>query len=139
MSDGVDCFHMVDFEAWTKAVDFKLVDGGRDYERHNRLLNGLQDVIGWPYGGEIGWSDGIATSPTACRYELLNLLALFVKLTLLIFELSLLFFLAPTLGFDLVFYFTLLIQIIVILSLIGRWRCAVAERVKPLRACGGKK
>src|SRR2546427_707773 len=45
-SEGIECFHMVDFEAWAKPFDFKLPDGSRDYKRHHRILNGLLEVIG---------------------------------------------------------------------------------------------
>jgi hypothetical protein len=43
--EGIDCFHMTDFEKWKKPFDFRLPDGSRDYERHNRILNGLLEVI----------------------------------------------------------------------------------------------
>jgi hypothetical protein len=43
--EGIECFHMTDFEKWKEPFDFKLPDGSRDYERHNRILNGLLEVI----------------------------------------------------------------------------------------------
>jgi hypothetical protein len=43
---NIECFHMADFEKWKEPFDFKRADGTRDQERHNRILNGLLDVIG---------------------------------------------------------------------------------------------
>jgi hypothetical protein len=37
-------FHMTDFEAWLTPFDFKLPNGDRDKEKHNRLLNTLLDI-----------------------------------------------------------------------------------------------
>jgi hypothetical protein len=42
---GVSTFHMADFEAWAPPFDFRLSDGSRDREKHNRLLNALLDTI----------------------------------------------------------------------------------------------
>ena len=36
---------MTDFENWKEPFDFKISDGSRDYERHNRILNRLLEVI----------------------------------------------------------------------------------------------
>ena len=44
--ENIECFHMADFEKWKEPFDFKRADGTRDQERHNRILNGLLDVIG---------------------------------------------------------------------------------------------
>jgi hypothetical protein len=44
--EGIECFHMTDFENWKKPFDFKLGDGTRDYDRHHRILNGLLNIIG---------------------------------------------------------------------------------------------
>jgi hypothetical protein len=44
--EGIECFRMTDFEAWVKPFDFKLADGSRDHARHNRVLDGLLNVIG---------------------------------------------------------------------------------------------
>jgi len=46
VAEGIECFHMADFEAWVKPFDFKFADGNRDYEKHNRILNGLLEIIG---------------------------------------------------------------------------------------------
>lgn len=43
--EGLESFHMVDFEAWRPPFDFKMKNGDRDKEKHNRLLNGLLDTI----------------------------------------------------------------------------------------------
>jgi hypothetical protein len=52
--EGIDCFHMADFEAWRPPFDFKIPDGSRDHKRHNRILNSLLDVIArrspWAFG-----------------------------------------------------------------------------------------
>jgi hypothetical protein len=42
---GLDYFHMTEFEAWSRPFDFKLPDGSRDQARHNRLLNELLDIM----------------------------------------------------------------------------------------------
>jgi hypothetical protein len=39
------CFHMTDFEAWVPPFDFKLPNGERDKEKHNRILNRLLDAM----------------------------------------------------------------------------------------------
>jgi hypothetical protein len=44
-AEGLTQFHMTDFERWTHPFDFKLPDGSRDIERHNRLLNDLLDLM----------------------------------------------------------------------------------------------
>jgi hypothetical protein len=44
-SEGVECFHMVDFENFTKPFDWFLEDGTRDHARHRRFLNALLDVL----------------------------------------------------------------------------------------------
>lgn len=44
-ASGKPCFHMTDFEAWQPPFDFKLPNGDRDKERHNRLLNRLLDTM----------------------------------------------------------------------------------------------
>lgn len=44
-AEGLTCFHMTDFEAWKPPFDFKLPNGNRDKERHNRLLNSLLDLM----------------------------------------------------------------------------------------------
>ena len=36
--EGISAFHMTDFEAWVPPFDFKFTDGGRDKEKHNRIL-----------------------------------------------------------------------------------------------------
>jgi hypothetical protein len=43
--EGLEHFHMTDFEAWVPPFDFKLNDGSRDRHRHNRLLNSLLNII----------------------------------------------------------------------------------------------
>ena len=43
--EGLTYFHMTDFEAWKPPFDFKLIDGNRDREKHNRLLNALLDTV----------------------------------------------------------------------------------------------
>lgn len=43
--EGLSHFHMTDFEKWSPPFDFKLPDGSRDKERHNRLLNDLLKVM----------------------------------------------------------------------------------------------
>ncbi len=43
--EGIDSFHMKEFESWKAPFDFKLGDGGRDLERHNRILNDLLDLM----------------------------------------------------------------------------------------------
>jgi hypothetical protein len=43
--EGLTAFHMTDFEAWRAPFDFKLPDGARDNERHNRLLKSLLDIM----------------------------------------------------------------------------------------------
>jgi hypothetical protein len=43
--EGLESFHMADFEAWRPPFDFKLENGDRDKEKHNRLLNDLLDVM----------------------------------------------------------------------------------------------
>lgn len=45
MREGLEAFHMTDFEAWKGPFDFKLPDGSRDKERHNHLLNSLLDIM----------------------------------------------------------------------------------------------
>jgi hypothetical protein len=42
---GVALFHMSDFEAWRPPYDFKRADGERDYEKHNKILNFLLDLV----------------------------------------------------------------------------------------------
>jgi hypothetical protein len=44
-AEGLTHFHMTDFEAWKPPFDFTLPNGGRDKERHNRLLNSLLGVM----------------------------------------------------------------------------------------------
>ena len=44
-SEGLEWFHMADFEAWQAPFDFRLADGTRDNERHRRLLNNLLDLL----------------------------------------------------------------------------------------------
>jgi hypothetical protein len=43
--EGLCSFHMAYFEAWEPPFDFKLSNGQRDRERHNRLLNRLLEVM----------------------------------------------------------------------------------------------
>lgn len=43
--EGVDCFHMVDFEAYAKPFDWYLPDGSKDVARHNRFLDRLLTVM----------------------------------------------------------------------------------------------
>jgi len=43
--EGLDAFHMTDFEAWQPPFDFKLPDGSRDHERHKSLLNRLLGLM----------------------------------------------------------------------------------------------
>jgi hypothetical protein len=43
--EGLTSFHMTDFEAWKAPFDFKMPDGSRDKEKHNRLLNSLLDLM----------------------------------------------------------------------------------------------
>ena len=43
-AEGLEAFHMTDFEAWQPPFDFKLANGERDKTRHNRLLNSLISV-----------------------------------------------------------------------------------------------
>jgi hypothetical protein len=43
--EGLEFFHMADFEAWRPPFDFKLQNGDRDKEKHNRLLSGLLEVM----------------------------------------------------------------------------------------------
>ena len=38
-------FHMTDFEAWTPPFDFRLQDGSRDKDKHNRLLSSLLGIM----------------------------------------------------------------------------------------------
>lgn len=44
-AEGLTHFHMTDFEAWVPPFDFKLANGSRDKERHNRLLNVLLGLM----------------------------------------------------------------------------------------------
>lgn len=43
--EGLNAFHMTDFEAWAPPFDFKLPDGSRDKSRHNRLLSRLLGLM----------------------------------------------------------------------------------------------
>ena len=43
--DDLEFFHMADFEAWRPPFDFKLENGDRDKEKHNRVLNNLLNVV----------------------------------------------------------------------------------------------
>ena len=43
--EGIDCFHMTDFEKWRGPFDFRLSDGSRDVERHKHVLNRLLEVM----------------------------------------------------------------------------------------------
>ena len=38
-------FHMVDIQGWKHPFDFALPDGGRDREKHNRLINRAIDIV----------------------------------------------------------------------------------------------
>lgn len=42
---GVPEFHMAKFEAWQRPFEFKLPNGKRDSDKHNRLLNTALDLI----------------------------------------------------------------------------------------------
>jgi hypothetical protein len=44
-SEGLSEFHMTDFEAWKSPFNFLLPDGGRDRAKHNRVLNGVLDLM----------------------------------------------------------------------------------------------
>jgi hypothetical protein len=43
--EGLEFFHMADFEAWRSPFDFKLENGERDKAKHNRVLNDLLDTM----------------------------------------------------------------------------------------------
>ncbi|MBV9862079.1 MAG: hypothetical protein JO267_08010 [Alphaproteobacteria bacterium] len=43
--DGLQRFHMTDFEAWIPPYDFKCGDGSRDNARHNNILNSLLNML----------------------------------------------------------------------------------------------
>jgi hypothetical protein len=43
--EGLDYFHMCEFEAWQPPFDFKLANGERDKERHKRILNTALDLM----------------------------------------------------------------------------------------------
>lgn len=43
--EGLDFFHMTDFESYVPPFDFKLANGERDKQRHNRLINSLLDLM----------------------------------------------------------------------------------------------
>jgi hypothetical protein len=57
-AEGLEYFHMVDFERWCGPFDFKLPDGRRDQERHNRILNALLDIM----LGHVEWFGGFAAT-----------------------------------------------------------------------------
>jgi hypothetical protein len=44
-SEGLDWFHMTEFEKWKPPFDFKHSDGSRDKLKHERLLNALLDIM----------------------------------------------------------------------------------------------
>jgi len=44
-AEGLSDFHMAPFQAWKKPFDFKLADGSRDKERHNRIMNAVLDIM----------------------------------------------------------------------------------------------
>jgi len=44
-SEGLSEFHMTDFEAWVPPFNFTLPGGGRDKEKHNRVLNGVLNLM----------------------------------------------------------------------------------------------
>jgi len=60
-SEGLDTFHMTDFEAWQPPFDFRLPDGTRDYARHNGLLNKLLDAIGQHVPYTFGFTRAVPT------------------------------------------------------------------------------
>jgi hypothetical protein len=43
--EGLTYFHMSYFEAWSPPFDFKLPDGSRDKQKHNRILNALLGIM----------------------------------------------------------------------------------------------
>src|SRR5665213_145108 len=43
--EGLDHFHMSDFEAWAGVFNFLLPNGERDWEKHKRILNSLLEII----------------------------------------------------------------------------------------------
>jgi hypothetical protein len=42
---GLPFFHMTDFESWIPPFDFKLPDGSRDKQKHDRLLDRLLEIM----------------------------------------------------------------------------------------------
>jgi hypothetical protein len=44
-SEGLSEFHMTDFEAWKPPFNFLLPNGERDRTKHNRILNGVLDLM----------------------------------------------------------------------------------------------
>lgn len=66
-SEGLTSFHMTDFEAWKAPFDFKTTDGGRDKEKHNRLLNALLDLMVGHVEHFAGFASGNLISPDRTR------------------------------------------------------------------------
>ncbi len=44
-AEGLEWFHMTDFEAWVPPFNFQLPDGNRDYEKHKRILDALLNIM----------------------------------------------------------------------------------------------
>jgi hypothetical protein len=66
-AEGLDYFHMTEFEAWRPPFDFKLPDGNRDKEKHNRLLNSLLDLMVDHVEHFAGFANGNLISPDMHR------------------------------------------------------------------------
>lgn len=70
-AEGLAEFHMTDFEAWRGPFDFKLPDGSRDKEKHNRVLNSLLDLMVGHVEHFAGFAAGnLISSDTSRAHEL---------------------------------------------------------------------
>jgi hypothetical protein len=55
--EGLPYFHITDFERWVPPFDFKLADGSRDKDKHNRILSTLLDIMLSHIDGLYGFGD----------------------------------------------------------------------------------
>lgn len=65
--EGIECFHMTDFQAWASPFNFMLPSGERDERRHAKLLDDLLRVIANRQMRAFGFTDIILPKRRAIK------------------------------------------------------------------------
>ncbi|MGA3117205.1 MAG: DUF3800 domain-containing protein [Syntrophobacteraceae bacterium] len=69
-NEGLDFFHMTDFEAYRPPFNFQLAGGSRDKKKHERILNSLLDLMVKYIEGFYGFASKYMTSDKSRAHRL---------------------------------------------------------------------